>query len=109
MSKVEIEYEGKKLSINCDENESMRKILTKFADNNSVDINSLIFLYSGNLINLDLTFAQICNQEDRKTKNIIIIANKLEKSMEDKDKILNEFQFPICVNCGENIKIDFCD
>ena len=61
MTKVEFNYIRNATSILWAENESMEEICKKFASKIQVNINNLIFLYSG--INNNLKFQIISNYE----------------------------------------------
>ena len=59
MAKVEFNYEGKTIIIQCQEEEKMEEIFNKFVSKIELDINNIYFLYSGNKINSQLTFSEI--------------------------------------------------
>ena len=58
MAKAEFNYKGIITVIQCLEDEKMEEILKKFSTKVNLDINNLYFLYSGNKINSQLTFAK---------------------------------------------------
>ena len=47
--------DGANLTIQCSKSDKMRDICQRFAIKSEKNINSLIFLYSGNQLNLNLT------------------------------------------------------
>ena len=65
MAKVEFNYKGIKTVIQCLEDEKMEEIFKKFCSKVNININNIYFLYSGNKINSELTFAQIINETDK--------------------------------------------
>lgn len=78
MSIVEFNYRGKNIIIQCNRYEKIRLIFQKLSIKIGVNINSLLFLYSGQkLINYELTFDQIASKEDkiRNKMNIVVFDN----------------------------------
>ena len=108
MATAEIEYIGSKISIQCDESESMRNILKKFTEKISSDVNSLVFLYSGKIIDQNLKFREIANHQDIERKTMSIVAYELEEQIINIDFNIISRQ-PICPECGEKIKIKIFD
>ena len=107
MNQAEFTYMGKSIVIQCNENDSMNKIIKSFASKASVNknqINSLIILYGGNIIKGDeqyLTFNQTANKHDkaRKKMSFIVYDNTEKIKIEIKSKEI------ICPKCKENILI----
>jgi hypothetical protein len=52
MAQVVFNYEGQLITIQCNKNDKMRDICSKLSIKINENINSLIFLYGGNKINL---------------------------------------------------------
>ena len=77
MAKAEFNYKGIKTVIQCLEDEKMEEIFKKFSTKVNLDINNLYFLYSGNKINSQLTFAQIISEADKGRKIISILVDEL--------------------------------
>ena len=81
MAEIIFHYEGEPINIQCNKNEKMKDICIKLSNKINLNINSLIFLYGGNQLNLDKTFNEIT-----KENKINILVYKTE----------NE----ICIKCG---------
>lgn len=102
MAKVEFIYNGNVTSILCSENESMQEICERFATKAQTNINNLIFLYSGNNINLKNTLSKIINNIDKERKVISIIVNQLNTLTKTKSiTSLVKSDLPICPECSE--------
>ena len=86
--------EGANLTIQCSKSDKMRDICQRFAIKAEKNINSLIFLYGGNLLNLDLSFEDQANSMD-KTRNemkVLVYENETDES--------------VCSNCGAKIHLN---
>ena len=90
MAEVVFIYEGKSINIQCSLNEKMEDICNSLSSKIKVDINLLIFLYGGSILNLEKKLNEIT-----KENKITILVYK------DEDEI--------CTKCGRilnNKKID---
>ena len=94
MAKVIFSFNGIKAEIQCLKEDKMINICKKYVSKINVDLNSLYFLYSGQKINLDLTFNELSNNIDKNTNRMKILVFQYE----------NE-KF-ICPKCGERIKFN---
>ena len=100
MSRVIFEYKGIPITIQCLNEDKMKDICLKFITKMQININSVYFLYSGNiLLNLDLKFREIANRFDIERNIMYILVNEKEK---ENNKI-------ICPNCGEIMNIGIND
>ena len=91
MPKVVFTFEGIRIEMQCMKEDKMRDICMKLGNKINKDINNLIFLYDGNIINTELKYKDIIN------------------SMSDEMNILvyeKEKEGIICPKCGECINID---
>ena len=71
------DYSSNKIVIQCKRNEILKEISQKFANKLSLDINNLYFLYSSHLLDLEKTFEDVANIEDKnRNKMNIIVYNK---------------------------------
>ena len=114
MNKVEFSYLGNKTIILCKENDSINEIIKKFANKVFINENDLIILYGGNIIkeeDLQLTFNQIANQEDKERKQMSIVVydkpteiRKREVQIKSKDIICPKCKEHILIKCS-NYKI----
>jgi len=95
-------FGGRKESIKCNIKEKIREI----CKNANIDIysnNELI--YNGNKINIDSSFEEIINEEDKK-ENIMKIKIGLKYNDEDRDNdkaTIIKSKCVICPQCGESI------
>ena len=109
MNQVEFNYKGKKIFIQCKENDIMNGIIKRFINKALIDedkINTLIILYGGNIINDDkqqLSFNQIANKQDITRK---IMSFVVEETPEiKKNNVLISSKDIICPKCKELILI----
>ena len=78
MAEVIFIYNQIYTTIQCDFKEQMREIIKKYGVKSGIDINSVYFLYSGNLIEENLTFEEIIGQNDKQLNRIKVLVCKLE-------------------------------
>ena len=81
MAEIIFHYEGEPINIQCNKNEKMKDICIKLSNKINLNINSLIFLYGGNQLNLDKTFNEITKENKI---NILVYKNENE----------------MCIKCG---------
>lgn len=87
-------FEGHNVTIQCSQNERMRIICQRYATKIGINFNSLLFLYGGNQLNLDLSFNEHANSIDKKNNVMNILVYKNES---------NDFA---CPKCGEKINLN---
>ena len=92
-AKVIFTFEGADLTIQCTNMDKMSDICQKYATKVDKPIDSLIFLYGGNQLNLELTFDEQVTSIDRSKNEMNILVYK------------NEIDNLICPKCGTNIEI----
>ena len=107
MAKVEFAYKGNVITISCSENDKMEEICKKYTTKVSIDINNVCFLYSGNKINLQLTFEQAANRIDKERKIMSVLVNEINTEIKNSSVIKS--LFPICPICKQSIKYDIVD
>lgn len=106
MFNIHFNYEGENLVIQCQKNEKMKEIFNKFIEKRRIDITSVYFIYSGNIIeNDELILEQVINEVDKKRNEInVIVTNKKvdmpKSSLEKSEEI-------ICPECKEDANICF--
>ena len=66
--------EGQNLTIQCSKTDKMREICQRFAIKAEKNINSLLFLYGGNQLNLDLTFDEQATSLDKTNNEMKVLA-----------------------------------
>ena len=86
--------DGSNLTIQCSKTDKMRDICQRFAIKAEKNINSLLFLYGGNQLNLDLTFEIQATLLDKANNEMKILAYENE---------INSFA---CPKCGEKIHLN---
>ena len=80
------------LAMECEMDDKMRDICQKYTTKIEEDLNSLLFLYEGKQLNLDLKFKDQANSLDKNTNQMRVLVYKN-----------NEL---ICPKCDEKIKLD---
>ena len=107
MSKVKFNLNGNITSILCSEDDLLGEICKKFALKTQTNIDNLIFLYSGNKINLKFSLSQIMNQFDKQRKTISIVVNEINSSdtISNSNSSLVKSNIPICPECLETAKL----
>ena len=86
--------DGIKLTIQCSREEKMKDICQRFATKAQINLDSFVFLYSGNKLNFDLAFKDQANSMDNKSNEMKVLVYKFEDE---------EFK---CPKCGEKIKLN---
>ena len=92
-AKVIFTLDGENMIILCSNQDKMEDICKKYSSKIEININSLIFLYGGNKLNLNLTFQEQASSIDNSKNEMKILVVKKE----------DEF---ICPKCGEKIKLN---
>ena len=111
MANAIFNFNGEKITIQCEKKEKMKDICNRFVSKMGIEIQSLYFLKDGNqlnLLNLDITFEEQANILDKKSKEMNILvydskSNIIEDNPKDKIKEI------ICPTCGENCRISIKD
>ena len=86
MAEIIFIYKRQSITIECDINKKMKDICKTFSEKINMDLNSLLFSYGANTLNLEDTF----NKITKKNKIIILV-----KDINDKKDIRNEI---ICIH-----------
>ena len=92
-AKIIFNFEGINLSIQCSQEDKIKDICQKFAIKIESKINSLIFLYGGTQMNMELKFKEQANSMDIDNKEMKVLVYKKEN---------DDFTCPHC-----NAKINF--
>ena len=87
-------FEGKDILIQCSKEDKMKDICQKYANKIQRNINSLVFLYSGNQLNFQLCFKDQANSIDKERNEMKILVYK------------NEDDELSCPKCGEKINLN---
>ena len=106
MASIEFIYNGNNIVIQCDINDKMKEIINKYILKAAIDKNSVIFLYSGNIIDEELKLSEIIEKDKKdKKEKIKILVNSLDNINNNKSIIKSKYI--ICPKCKENIKYKF--
>ena len=99
MASVEFNYEGKSIIIQCNNYDTLDKIIQQYITKSQVAPNSVSFLYNGDLItNKYLTFDQLSNSYDKsRNKMNVLVTNSISKSS-------LEFKFEVAEGADESMK-----
>ena len=106
---VEFNFNGRTLSIQCNEYDIIGQIFQKFAIKIGVNINSLTFIYNGN-DNRNLQINQVINNIDKNRNKMSVIVYDMDKPMistySNSSNNNNQFVYP---NIDyQNVKLCLC-
>ena len=93
-AKVVFIFDGAELTIQCTPEDKIRDICQKYSAKIETNMNSLLFLYGGIKLNMDLKFKEQANSFDRSNNIMKVLVYK-----EDADDFT-------CPHCGEKIKLN---
>ena len=77
-AKIIFNYEGKDISIQCSIEDKIKDICQKYVTKIESNINSLLFLYGGNQINMELKFKEQANSMDINNNEMNVLVYKRE-------------------------------
>ena len=104
MITFEFEYKSVKTIIQSIYEDKMGQVCFKFAQKIQIDLNKLYFIYSGSIVNLDLSVKQIINKIDKGRKILSIIAIDYLDEQGNNSKIISPYV--ICPICKEHARFD---
>ena len=78
-AKIIFNLEGINITVQCSKEDKIKDICQKYATFIERNINSLLFLYDGNLINMELRFEEQANLMDIKKNEMYLTVCKKEK------------------------------
>ena len=105
MAEVEFIYNGTKTIIQCNLSEKIKDISKRFKDKINLTNKNINFTYNGNLVlNEELKFEEIVNNEDKIRKKMSFIV--FDNLIETKDKDIIKSNEIICPECKENIRMN---
>ena len=93
-TKIVFNFEGKDLIIQCSQEDKIKDICQKFVTKIGSDLNSLLFLYGGNRMNMELKFKEQANSMDIDKKEMKVLVYK---------QVNDDFT---CPNCNTKIKLN---
>lgn len=96
MSKANVifTFDGSEIKIQCLKEDKMEDICQKYSTKILLNINSLIFLYGGNIVNFKLSFIEQANSIDKENSEMKIVVYKKENGGYT------------CPKCGEKIQLN---
>jgi hypothetical protein len=97
-AKIIFNFEGRDLTIQCSPEDKIKDICQKYATKINNNINSLLFLYGGNQMNMELKFKEQASSMDINNKEMNVLVYKNE----------NDDDF-ICPHCNKKIKLEKID
>ena len=101
MAEIVFIYEGTYISIQCNINQKMKEICTQFCSKIKININSLTFLYGGEILNLDKSFNEIAKENKIK---ILVFDNDNDNEICPKcGKVLNKKILEDIIELNNNI------
>ena len=105
MAEVIFKYNGIDTIIQCITGDKLKDICEKFCIKVGIDINKIIFIYGGEILNMNLKYKEIANEIDKKNlkMNILVYDNN---SKNEKERIIKSKDV-ICPRCGEICIINF--
>ena len=93
-AKIVFNFEGRDLTIQCSQDDKIKDICQKFSTKIESNINSLLFLYGGNKMNMELKLKEVANSIDINNKQMKVLVYKKEN---------DDF---VCPNCNTKIKLN---
>ena len=99
MAEVTFIYEGVSTTIMCYIDEKIRNICNNFCEKTNTEINSLVFLFGGGILNIEKNFNEIS-----KENNITILAYKDEEKIYSRfSKLVNDGEIDEIILLNNNI------
>ena len=89
MSNVKFNYKGKILVVQCNPEDKLSKICSKFASKINEPVESKIYIYNNQLLNLEKTLSEQLSEKKEETEEITIYVNDIAKN----DNVLIKYNF----------------
>ena len=80
MSNVNFDYKGKKIIIQCNPEDKLYKICTKFASKINEPVEAKIYIYNNQLLNLEKTLSEQLKESNKENEEITISVNDIAKN-----------------------------
>ena len=107
MAEVNFNYNGTNTLIQCTTNDKLKDICEKYCMKLQIDINKLIFIYGGEVLNIELEFNIVANQVDKQNSKMkVLVYNKISTIIDKRERIIKSKDI-ICPKCGEICLINF--
>ena len=98
MNKVVFDCNDIKFTIQCNNDDKMKDIISKYLSKSDKNKKNLAFLYNGRIIDENLTFIRCANSLDRQRNQMVVLVF----CMENVDNNLVKSKYIICPKCKEN-------
>ena len=109
MAEVVFKYKGKDIIIQCKIEDKFKDICEKFCIKSQKNLNDVIFIHGGEVLNFDLEFNKVVNQIDKQNlKMNILVYDKNSGIIKENERIIKSKDI-ICPKCGEICLIEFKD
>lgn len=92
MSLAVFELNGTKISVQCTNNQKMKEIIQIFCSKAGINIANYIFIYNGNIVNMELSFENIANIIDKQRKQMNILVDEIKNDNNLKEMKLDLIQ-----------------
>ena len=89
MSNVKFDYKGNQIIIQCNPEDKLYKICTKFAIKINEPVESKIYIYNNQLLNLEKTLSEQLKESNEENEEITISVNDISKN----DTVLIKYNF----------------
>ena len=80
MSNVNFDYKGNKIIIQCNPEDKLYKICTKFASKINEPVEAKIYIYNNQLLNLEKTLSEQLKESNKENEEITISVNDIAKN-----------------------------
>ena len=100
-------YKGGTKAFEENTTSKMKEIFRKFSTETKVNLESIIFLYKGEIINKDSELKDLISDINQNEIKILTQDNNNNEQKVKSDKIISKY--PICPECGEIIRINIKD
>ena len=88
MNKVNFNFNETTYIIQCNSEDKMKDIITKFLNKSGMSKNNLGFIYSGQIINEELTFNKCANSLDKSRNFMNILVLESQGSEDDLNNLI---------------------
>ena len=77
MNSIEFIYNGNNIIIQCNKDDKIKDIINKYIIKSKIDKNSVIFLYSGGIIDEELKLLEVNLKEEESIKILVVNPNNI--------------------------------
>jgi len=77
MNSIEFIYNGNNIIIQCNKDDKIKDIINKYIIKSKIDKNSVIFLYSGGIIDEELKLLEVSGKEEESIKILVVNPNNI--------------------------------